>query len=438
MEPRRLARLAPARARPQHAGMQQLIRDLNRVYRTSPRSTRSTSSRTGFRWLDANDADANTLAFLRARATASACSRASATSRRCRASDYRVGLPHGGRWREALNTDSELLRRLGRRQLRRRRGGRAGPWHEQPYSAELTLPPLGVVWLVPEEQARLTARRRAAAGRHDGVPRLGAERGAVSVRAGGEEHPLEPGGRRVLRGAPARARPATTTASSLDGGELRRPVLALRSRTACAGRRASLDTARVRVDAGPVAVPLDELVIYELHVGTFTRGGHLRRGVGAACASSRELGVTAIELMPVATFPGERGWGYDGVLTYAPHRAYGGPEGLARLVDAAHARGARRAPRRRLQPPRPGRRASRRFGPYFTDRHETLLGRRDRLLAAAACASGRSRTPSCGCATTASTACGSTRSHAIFDESRAARPARARRPRARGASPARS
>ena len=52
-----------------------------------------------------------------------------------------------------------------------------------------------------------------------------------------------------------------------------------------------------------------------------------------------ELGVTAVELMPVATFPGERGWGYDGVLTFAPHRAYGGPHGLARFVDAAHAAG---------------------------------------------------------------------------------------------------
>ena len=52
-----------------------------------------------------------------------------------------------------------------------------------------------------------------------------------------------------------------------------------------------------------------------------------------------ELGVTAVELMPVAQFSGTRGWGYDGVLLYAPHNVYGGPEGLKRLVDAAHARG---------------------------------------------------------------------------------------------------
>ena len=56
-------------------------------------------------------------------------------------------------------------------------------------------------------------------------------------------------------------------------------------------------------------------------------------------AELRELGATAVELMPVATFPGTRGWGYDGLYTYAPHFAYGGPRGLAALVDAAHREG---------------------------------------------------------------------------------------------------
>src|SRR5262249_35816029 len=83
---------------------------------------------------------------------------------------------------------------------------------------------------------------------------------------------------------------------------------------------------------------LAELVIYELHVGTFSDSGTFD-GVIPYLAGLRELGVTAVELMPVATFPGNRGWGYDGVYTYAPHPAYGGPEGLQRLVDAAHAAG---------------------------------------------------------------------------------------------------
>jgi maltooligosyltrehalose trehalohydrolase len=78
-----------------------------------------------------------------------------------------------------------------------------------------------------------------------------------------------------------------------------------------------------------------DLVIYELHVGTFSDEGTFA-GVARRLAELRALGVTAIELMPVAEFPGTRNWGYDGVDLYAPHGAYGGPDGLRRLVDSAH------------------------------------------------------------------------------------------------------
>jgi maltooligosyltrehalose trehalohydrolase len=84
--------------------------------------------------------------------------------------------------------------------------------------------------------------------------------------------------------------------------------------------------------------PWHEAVVYELHVGTFTDAGTY-----AAVADRFDhllaLGVTAIELMPVAAFAGQRGWGYDGVLPFAPHAAYGTPDDLKRLVDDAHARG---------------------------------------------------------------------------------------------------
>jgi maltooligosyltrehalose trehalohydrolase len=88
-------------------------------------------------------------------------------------------------------------------------------------------------------------------------------------------------------------------------------------------------------DSGWPGRPIDELVLYELHVGTFTPEGTFG-AIAPRLAGLRELGVTAIELMPVATFPGARGWGYDSVFNSAPHAVYGGPEGLARLVDAAH------------------------------------------------------------------------------------------------------
>lgn len=80
------------------------------------------------------------------------------------------------------------------------------------------------------------------------------------------------------------------------------------------------------------------LVIYELHLGTFTAEGTFRSAI-AKLPHFQRLGVNAIELMPVAAFPGNRNWGYDGVLPYAPARCYGTPDDLRMLVDAAHAQG---------------------------------------------------------------------------------------------------
>jgi malto-oligosyltrehalose trehalohydrolase len=91
-------------------------------------------------------------------------------------------------------------------------------------------------------------------------------------------------------------------------------------------------------DAGWRGRPWVDAVIYELHVGTFSPEGTFA-GVESRLDYLSELGVTAIELMPVADFPGRRGWGYDGVLPYAPDAAYGRPEHLKRLIAAAHARG---------------------------------------------------------------------------------------------------
>jgi len=91
-------------------------------------------------------------------------------------------------------------------------------------------------------------------------------------------------------------------------------------------------------DRGWTGVPLDDLVVYELHVGTFTPAGTLA-GVGERLDHLVDLGVSAIELMPLADFPGTRNWGYDGVDLFAPSRAYGSPDDLRRLVDESHSRG---------------------------------------------------------------------------------------------------
>ena len=120
-------------------------------------------------------------------------------------------------------------------------------------------------------------------------------------------------------------------------------------------------------------LPLAGSVLHECHIGTFSAAGtfdgaieHLDHVAG--------LGVDAIELMPVAEFPGRRGWGYDGACLFAPHHDYGGPDGLKRLVDAAHGRGLgvimdvvynHLGPDGNYLPE---------FGPYFSARHRTNWG----------------------------------------------------------------
>ena len=91
-------------------------------------------------------------------------------------------------------------------------------------------------------------------------------------------------------------------------------------------------------DTGWKGRPWHEAVLYELHVGTFTPEGTFR-AAAERLPHLAALGITAIEIMPVAQFGGCRGWGYDGVLLYAPHPAYGAPEDMKALIDAAHHHG---------------------------------------------------------------------------------------------------
>ena len=122
-----------------------------------------------------------------------------------------------------------------------------------------------------------------------------------------------------------------------------------------------------------VPPPLDECVLYELHIGTFSPEGTFD-GAVAQLDHLVKLGVTAVEVMPVAEFPGTRGWGYDGVDLYAPHSAYGGPEGFKGLVDACHARGLAVLLDVVYNHLGPDGNYLREFGPYFTDRYSTPWG----------------------------------------------------------------
>ncbi len=126
-------------------------------------------------------------------------------------------------------------------------------------------------------------------------------------------------------------------------------------------------------DARWQAPPLAAGVIYELHLGTFTRAGTFDAAIERLDHLVR-LGVTHVELMPVAEFPGGHGWGYDGVALYAPHHSYGGPGGLKRLVDACHRRGLAVLLDVVYNHLGPTGNYLARFGPYFTDRYATPWG----------------------------------------------------------------
>ncbi len=136
---------------PDHAGIQALVRDLNRLYKDEPALWEVDSDPSGFYWLEPNDADRNVLAFARVSKDGERVVVFAANLSPVPREGYRLGLPRATRWKEALNTDS---RYYGGSDL----GNLGGiepepiPWHNQSVSALVTLPPLAAVWLVPETQ----------------------------------------------------------------------------------------------------------------------------------------------------------------------------------------------------------------------------------------------------------------------------------------------
>ncbi|MHB8657371.1 MAG: malto-oligosyltrehalose trehalohydrolase [Solirubrobacteraceae bacterium] len=194
---------------------------------------------------------------------------------------------------------------------------------------------------------------------------------SVSVCLAGEEHRLGEVGCGVYEGT-VRACAGDDYWYVLDGHSLPDPC----SRWQPGGLRGPsrvLDPPRL---AGTFQSPsLGELVIYELHVGTFTPAGTFESAVEDLGRLAR-LGIGAIEIMPVAEFPGVRGWGYDGVYISAAQSSYGGPTGLGRLVEAAHRHGlAVILDVVYNHVGASGGQALEAFGPYFTVKYETPWGK---------------------------------------------------------------
>jgi maltooligosyltrehalose trehalohydrolase len=170
------------------------------------------------------------------------------------------------------------------------------------------------------------------------------------------------------------AGPGTDYAYSLDGGPPRPDPRSAFQPRGIAGPSRLVDQAAFGwTDSGWRGTPLAGSVLYECHVGTFSAAGTFD-GVIDHLGHLAELGADIVELLPVSEFSGERGWGYDGVDLFAPHHAYGGPDGLKRLVDAAHARGLGVVIDVVYNHAGPAGNYLPEFGPYFSARHQTNWG----------------------------------------------------------------
>jgi maltooligosyltrehalose trehalohydrolase len=193
----------------------------------------------------------------------------------------------------------------------------------------------------------------------------------VAVRLGGDELPLHDCGYGVHE-LIAQGVAGVDYTYVLDGRPLPDPC----SRSQPEGLRGPSRVVAPQPPA-PLQVPvgLDDLVIYELHIGTFSAEGTFA-GAIPFLGELASLGVTAIEIMPVAEFPGHHGWGYDGVYLSAAQSSYGGPDGLLQLVGAAHEVGlAVILDVVYNHVGASGVTALEAFGPYFTEKYETPWGR---------------------------------------------------------------
>ena len=196
----------------------------------------------------------------------------------------------------------------------------------------------------------------------------------VDLEADGRLHPMSPGDRPGWWTADVAGAPdGTDYAFRLDGGEPLADPRSLRQPAGPAGPSRTYDhSAFAWTDGHWRGAPLSGAAVYELHVGTFTPDGTLDAAI-ERLDHLIDLGATVVELMPLGAFPGNHGWGYDGIGLWAVHEPYGGPDALKRFVDACHTRGLAVYLDVVYNHVGPGNRLAS-FGPYFTDAHMTPWG----------------------------------------------------------------
>lgn len=185
---------------------------------------------------------------------------------------------------------------------------------------------------------------------------------------------LEPKRRGYFEGTIENVAPGSTYRYRLDGDVERPDPASKHQPEGVHGPSQVIDPSAFEwTDRGWTGVRQEDLVLYELHVGTFTPEGTFD-AIISHLDDLRDLGVTAIELMPVAQFPGERNWGYDGGYLYGVQNSYGGPEGLRRLVNACHVRGLAVILDVVYNHLGPEGNYLNEYGQYFTDRYHTPWG----------------------------------------------------------------
>ncbi len=196
----------------------------------------------------------------------------------------------------------------------------------------------------------------------------------IAVRARGQDHPLDAAGGGWFEGQVRGIGDGTRYALSLDRDRVRPDPASRRQPEGVHAASAVFDAGRHPwQDRAWRGVAREDLVFYELHVGTFTPEGTLDAAAGRL-PDLVELGVTCVELMPVQPFPGDRNWGYDGVAPYAVHEAYGGPAALQRFVDRAHGLGLAVCLDVVYNHLGPEGNYLAELGPYFTSRHRSPWG----------------------------------------------------------------
>jgi len=195
----------------------------------------------------------------------------------------------------------------------------------------------------------------------------------VTGRTPAEEHDMQPAGAGYWEVDLANCAPGTRYLLSVDDLEPR-PDPASRSQPDGVHKPSAVaDTAFPWTDKNWRSIPLEQYVIYELHIGTFTEAGTFQSAI-EQLPRLKELGITAVEVMPIAQFPGKRNWGYDGVYLYAAAESYGGLHGFKQFVNAAHALGLAVVLDVVYNHLGPEGNYLSQFGPYFNENYHTPWG----------------------------------------------------------------